>query len=275
MTAATLDEDDYIIGTNDAEIARLGLQHTVWKAASEAAWGRAGIKSGMTVMDIGAGPGYAAFDLARRVGPEGRVIAVDQSALFLDALREEADRHGLHNIETLECDLAELDWPRAICDVVWSRWCLSFLPDPDGALAGIDRALKPGGTFVALEYVDYRSVDMIPSSQVFRDFIEAVERSWRHYEGDPDIARRFPELFAGLGWTMMSTTPHIHATRPGETVWNWPFSWFEQAPGRLVELGFLTQEQADGFTHFIHERNEDPNSLMLTPMVLEAIARKP
>jgi ubiquinone/menaquinone biosynthesis C-methylase UbiE len=275
MTAATLEDDDYIIGANNAEIQRLGFQHQVWRSASQTAWERAGIKSGMTVMDIGCGPGYVAFDLAEIVGPAGRVIAVDQSPLFLDALREGAEARGLDNIDVVEADLAEFDWPEAVCDIAWSRWCLSFLPDPEGVMRGINRTLKPGGAFVAMEYVDYRTVDIIPSVQVFRDFIEAVERSWRHYQGEPNIGRRLPKYFADQGWALESAHPIMHAARPGQPMWNWPYSWFEQSPARMVELGFLTQGQADAFNQFIHERNADPDSLMLTPLVLEAIGRKP
>jgi ubiquinone/menaquinone biosynthesis C-methylase UbiE len=275
MTAATLKEDDYIIGVNNAEIDRLGFQHKVWRPASEIAWDRAGITTGMTVMDIGCGPGYVAFDLARRVGPTGRVIAIDQSSLFLDALRVGAEARGLDNIDVVEADLADFDWPAEVCDVVWSRWCLSFLPDPDGVMRGIDRTLKPGGAFVAMEYVDYRTVDIIPSTQVFRDFIDAVERSWRHYNGEPNIGRMLPEYFANNGWALESAHPIMHATRPGELMWSWPYSWFEQSPSRMVELGFLTQAQADEFWTFIHERNSDPTSMMLTPTVLEAVGRKP
>lgn len=275
MTAATLDDDDYIIGTNDVEIRRLGHQHSLWREAALAAWRRAGIKPGMTVLDVGCGPGYASFDLAQLVGPEGKVIAVDQSPVFLEALRSGAKHRGLENIETIESDLAKFEWPDNVCDAIWSRWCLCFVPDVDGALKGIDKALKPGGIFVSQEYVDYSSFNINPCEPIFEAFRDAVEASWRQYDGDPNVATRFPAAFAKLGWSIEAMLPIMHAARPGDVMWNWPVTWLEQAPDRMVELGFLTREQANEFGEFVTARKADPNTLLMTPMVLESIAHKP
>lgn len=275
MSTAVLEDDDYIIGANNQEIERLGLQHTVWREDALSAFRRAGIKPGMTVIDIGSGPGYAAFDLARLVGRTGRVIAVDQSRLFLEALEQGAHHRNIGNIEVVESDLADLDWDGFDCDVAWSRWCLSFVPDPASVMAGIDRALRPGGIFLAQEYADYDSLQMIPDSPAFLKFVKAVERSWRHFDGDPNVGRRFPEFFRDLGWRLHEARPIVHAARPGEAFWDWPVSWFEQAPARMVELGFLTPEEAREFEAFVEKRKADPASMMITPMVLEAIACKP
>ena len=271
---ATLDEDDYIIGTNDAEIRRLGFQHALWAEAAHAAWRRAGITQGMTVMDVGCGPGYAAFDLARLVGPNGRVIAVDQSERFLQSLEAGAEARGLANIETRCADLADFDWPDESCDAVWCRWVLSFFPDPDGALAGIARTLKPGGGLITQEYVDYRSFRIEPAEPVFERFIEAVSASWRHFGGDPDVARRFPKAMAATGLSIETMQPLIFSARPADPIWRWPVTWLEEAPDRLVELGFLSAADAAEFRTFIQARSEDPDALLMTPMVLDLTARK-
>src|SRR5262245_42646751 len=80
----TVAEREYVLGTKDDEIERLGLQHRVWRPRALDAWRRAGITVGQTVIDVGAGPGHAAIDLAGIVGPLGKVVAVDRSAHFLD-----------------------------------------------------------------------------------------------------------------------------------------------------------------------------------------------
>lgn len=275
MSAAELDQDDYIIGTDDAEVKRLGLQHSLWREAALGAWRRAGIRPGMTVLDLGCGPGYASFDLATLVGPEGKVVAIDQSAHFLDALMRGAEARGITNIETRKASIGSLDWPADAFDAVWTRWVLCFLPDPEAALAGINRSLRPGGCFVSQEYVDYRSFRMEPAEPVFDRFVDAVEASWRHFEGDPNIARRFPKAFAGLGWLIEEMQPEIHAARPSDAIWHWPASWLEESPRRLVELGFLSEADAGEFLAFVAARNADPDSLLMTPCVLTARARKP
>lgn len=275
MSDARLDDDDYIIGTDDIEVRRLGQQHAIWREAALAGWRRAGIRPGMTVMDVGSGPGYASFDLAQMVGPQGRVIAVDQSPRFLDALRQGAAQRGLENITCIDSDLAEMDWAQHACDVIWSRWCLCFVPNVPQVMAGIDKALKLGGRFIAQEYVDYRSFRIEPAEPVFERFIKAVRDSWVHFGGDPDIARKLPQMMAGLGWAPGEMTPIVHATRPGEWMWTWPTAWLDQSPSRLVELGFLKPGDAEAFRTFLACRTADPATLLITPMVLEVIGRKP
>jgi SAM-dependent methyltransferase len=75
-------ELEYVLGTADAEIRRLGMQHAVWRSDATRAWRIAGFRPGSTIIDVGCGPGFAALDLAELVGPTGRVHAIDQSARF-------------------------------------------------------------------------------------------------------------------------------------------------------------------------------------------------
>src|SRR5512137_941250 len=100
-------DNDYVLGTHDAEIERLGLQHRVWRPRALDAWQRAGLTAGQTVIDIGAGPGYASLDLAEIVGGTGRVMAVERSRRFLDALETMARQRGLANITTIEADVVD------------------------------------------------------------------------------------------------------------------------------------------------------------------------
>ena len=58
-------ERDYVLGTHDEEIARLGLQHRVWRPTVLECWQRAGISRGNKVVDVGAGPGFASNGVGR------------------------------------------------------------------------------------------------------------------------------------------------------------------------------------------------------------------
>jgi len=150
-------EHEYVLGTGDVEIRRLGIQHAAWREIAQAAWDRAGIARGHTVVDLGCGPGYATLDLAERVGPGGRVIAIDKSRRFLDHLRAQAKVRGLSNIECLERDLDADPLPARCADHVWSRWVFIFVRHPRELLARATAMLRPGGALVLHEYVDYAS----------------------------------------------------------------------------------------------------------------------
>ena len=79
-----MSNDDYVLGTHDAEITRLGIQHRVWRPHMLDAWMRAGMTSGSRVIDFGAGPWFGTLDAAEIVGPQGEVVAIERSTNFLD-----------------------------------------------------------------------------------------------------------------------------------------------------------------------------------------------
>ncbi len=62
----------------------------------------AGIGAGMSVLDIGCGPGAVSFMLSRRVGPSGRVFAVDSNPQMLEAAQANARRAGVSNVTFIE-----------------------------------------------------------------------------------------------------------------------------------------------------------------------------
>ena len=97
-------QQDYVLGTHDDEIMRLGLQHRVWRARVLASWQAAEIGPRQTVLDVGCGPGYAALDLAELVGPSGAVIAIDKSERFLDALGRMRQQYWISNITVYKTD---------------------------------------------------------------------------------------------------------------------------------------------------------------------------
>jgi ubiquinone/menaquinone biosynthesis C-methylase UbiE len=267
-------ERDYVLGTGDPEIARLGLQHAVWRERALGAWRRAGVKRGRTVVDLGCGPGYAALDLAEIVGPTGKVIAVDRSHRFLEALGRAAAARGFTNIENVEADVNDLRLPERSVDVVWCRWLLIFTPDPEGVVARVAPVLKPGGALVLHEYGEYRTWRLAPRSEAHDRLVDAVVASWRAHGGDADVALRLPAAFRANGLRVEHLQPHIDAATPSDFVWSWAAAYVETGTKRLVELGFLDAEVADRVRSDWAAAEADPTSLMITPLVLEVVGRK-
>ena len=122
-------ERDYVLGTHEEELARLGLQHRVWRPVVLDCWQRAGITVGKRVLDVGAGPGYAAIDLAEIVGPTGEVVALERSQNFIRALETTCRARSLANVKIHELDLMKDDLPKGDYDFAWCRWVVSFVND--------------------------------------------------------------------------------------------------------------------------------------------------
>ncbi|HEX8571434.1 MAG TPA: methyltransferase domain-containing protein [Allosphingosinicella sp.] len=263
---------DYVLGTHDEEVARLGLQHQVWRPQVLDAFRRVGIGPGATVVDVGAGPGFASTDLAEIVGPDGRVIALERSRRFLDALEERARGLGLANIEASERDVAESGFGEGFADACWCRWLLSFVADPRRTVGHIASALKPGGRAVFHEYADYRAWRTLPPDPDLERFRTLVIQSWRDSGGEPDIGLQLPGWLALEGLEIVEVRPLIHIVRKGDPVWEWPASFMASGAGRLAELGYVEAGEAERLATALDRLPQD--SWMTTPLVLEVIARR-
>ncbi len=273
MTATT--ERDYVLGTHDDEIERLGLQHRVWRPRALDAWRRAGFTVGQTIMDVGCGPGYASVDLAEIVGTQGRVVAIDRSRRFMEVLGAARRNRGLHQIDPIELDLDETDIPAgavADADGAWARWIFAFLKNPRLAVQRVASAVRPGGSLVIHEYFDYGTWRLAPRVLDIEDFVVAVMQSWRADGGEPDIALDLPRWLVEFGFEIRTLQPIVDIVQPSNYVWRWPQSFVEVNLRRLVELGRMAPDRARVIARAVSEAEATPHTYMITPAVLEIVA---
>jgi ubiquinone/menaquinone biosynthesis C-methylase UbiE len=112
------------------------------------------VAEGTTVADIGAGGGWFTMRLARRVGPNGKVYAVDVQRLMIEAISRRIEREGLSNIVTPV--LGEYDDPKlpanARADAVLIVDALPEMEDPVLLLKNVARTLKPQGRIGIINY---------------------------------------------------------------------------------------------------------------------------
>ncbi len=275
MTRPNTPKDrDYLLGTHDAEIERLGMQHRVWRPRVLDAWKRAGITVGSRVVDAGAGPGWATFDLAEIVGPGGHVHALERSERYIEHIEATAEARGFANIAAANLDLVTDRLPVLGADAFWIRWVLAFVSDAPKVVKKLADTLKPGGIAVIHEYLDYATWSMAPRTpalEAFRDFVIA---DWRKSGGEPDIARTFPEILSAAGLKIREMRPIIDVINPGNFVWQWPAGFLDGYPDHLVESGKVDRAWADRVREEFAAANANPEAVMVTPLVLEVIAEK-
>lgn len=111
-----------------------------------------GLRSGMTVADVGAGNGEWAVEFARRVGPAGRVFATEISADRLDDIRKAAAAASLDNVVAVEATDSTSGLPEACCDAILMRHVYHHLTRPEATLASLRAALKPGGQMIVIDF---------------------------------------------------------------------------------------------------------------------------
>jgi SAM-dependent methyltransferase len=111
-----------------------------------------GLKPGMTVAEVGAGTGYVALRMAKRVGPGGQVYANDLQPEMLDKLRQNAVKAGLANVRTVLGGETDPKLPAGRMDLIILVDVYHEFSQPQKMLQGIRAALKPDGRLVLLEY---------------------------------------------------------------------------------------------------------------------------
>jgi SAM-dependent methyltransferase len=121
----------------------------------------AAVRAGYRVLDIATGSGEPALTAARAVGQSGRVVAVDMSPGMLAIARERIDAAGLKNVDLVESDAESLRLDAHSFDAALCRWGLMFMPDLDGVVRGLHRALKPGGHFATAVWSAAAKVPML------------------------------------------------------------------------------------------------------------------
>ena len=110
------------------------------------------IGAGARVLDMAAGAGGQSVAAARRVGPDGRVLATDLSPVILERAQRRFERAGLANAATRAMDGENLTVEPSSFDAVISRLGIIYLPDRAAALASARRALRPGGRLSVIVY---------------------------------------------------------------------------------------------------------------------------
>jgi SAM-dependent methyltransferase len=229
---------------------------------------------GQRLLDIGCGPGYASFDLADVVGPDGAIVALDRSARFLEAGRAGAAARRQDWIAFREVDLDEGELGVPAADGAWVRWVFAFLRRPRALLERIHAALRPGARLVVHEYFDYGIWRLVPRSAAFEDFVAAVMGSWRAAGGEPDIALPLLSWLSEVGFRLEVTEPVLWAVGPRDFIWRWPAAFVETGVERLVETGRLAPHAARNILDALAAAAADPLAKMITPGVLEIVATR-
>ena len=111
------------------------------------------IPSGATVLDLGCGAGLDALIAARRVGPAGKVIAVDFSAAMLERARQAGAEAGVSNLELREAGAEQLPIADQEIDVALVNGIFNLNPARNAIFHELARVVRRGGTAFAAELI--------------------------------------------------------------------------------------------------------------------------
>lgn len=267
------EHNTYILGTDAEELYRLGLQHQIWAEETQHGWKLAKFNAGQTILDLGCGPGFCSKELAFLTGPSGKVIGVDKSEYYIAHLKATARLHHL-NIEAIAADFNDMNLQKEGLDGMYCRWAMAWLPNPKDILANVVQALKPGGKMVIHEYSHWATHQTEPQKSGLSKAIAAALKSFKDSEGVIDIGRELPRILQELGMKIVSTRPMAKLATPKDTAWQWPKSFYESYFPRLVQPGYLSEEEVAEALQDLHTLEHTTGSSIFCPMMVEIIAQK-
>lgn len=198
MFAEVKKDESYILSTGKVGQKSLALQQKYLSKISLDLLKKANIQPGMVAYDIGCGAGSMTVHLAKQVGPSGCVIAVDASAEQLEATRNAVRQAGLNNVKFIQADILQFEsLPKQPGDVVYSRFVLMHLPNPQCALENMYSLLKEGGV-LALQEPTWSTVNTNYPDSFLHEYRDAVIQLGNAKGLDYNIGRKLPKMSLSL-----------------------------------------------------------------------------
>ena len=202
------------------------------------------LRPGVSLLDVGCGPGTITADLAARIAP-GRVTAIELTGAALDLARAEAESRGQSNISFVTSDVHALDFPDDTFDVVHAHQVLQHVGDPVQALRELRRVCAPGGV-VAARDADYAGFIWFPRLPALDRWMTLYDRAARANGGEPDAGRRLLSWARAAGFGDVTATGSMWCFATPEAREWWGGMWAD----RIVESALARQLVDSGMATF-------------------------
>jgi SAM-dependent methyltransferase len=261
----------YALATGAAADYRLRLLHRLYGPGTWRVLLDAGLRPGMHVADLGCGVGMVTALLTELVGPEGHVVGIDFSGAQLAQARERLRPLG-NNASFVEASATDTGLPPGSFDLVYCRFLLIHLPDPEGALREMASLLKPDGILVC------EDGDLTNSGSEPPSALDAFADLWGRLgpvKGvDYTLGRRLFQMVRAAGFPAPEITFNQPVAARGETKRFLELSVAEAGPA-FIDAGLITAEELERTLAEMQRMNEDETVLALMPRMAQVWAKKP
>ena len=249
--------------------------HTWRTAENSAGYLLPHLRPGLSLLDVGCGPGTITADLALLVAP-GEVVGIDASSAVVEQASASAAGSGLSNLRFEVGDLFALEYADASFDVVHLHQVLQHLGDPVGALVALRRVLGVDGVLAARDS-DYSAFTWAPADPVLDRWLELYLAVTAHNGHDARIGPRLMghALEAGFGSVEVSSSTWTYAD-PESRAW-WGGLWadrvrFSRFGEQAVEYGLSSADELESIAAAWLRWAGAPDAVFVIPHV-EILAR--
>lgn len=272
---ATESRRDYVLGHGSEEHRRLILQSRFIGELTEIVFARAGLASGMRVLDVGCGAGDVSFLAAAFVGASGSVLGIDQSPESVSLATERAKEAGLGNVR-FEVSLIEAFRDGGPFDALVGRLVLLYLRDPAEVLGQLASLVRPGGViaFQEMEMTTARAVPEVPLfAQCGRWIVEAFTRAGV----ETSMGSRLRSIFlrAGLPEPQMITGGRVEGSAESP-IFEWLAGTLRSLLPMIEKTGVATREEIgiDTLAERLRAAVVEKDAVVHAPLFVGAWTRK-
>lgn len=135
------------------------------------------IRPGEKIADFGCGPGFFSIPMGQKVGPNGKIYALDIRPEALEATRSKAKLYQLFNVEPTRADL-EMERGSGIKDRSVDKVIISNIlfqvENREAVIVEISRILRGGGSVLAIEWNDNDPSHPIPASKIDKESLKSL-----------------------------------------------------------------------------------------------------
>lgn len=185
--------NQYIIKGGEEGKSRLNVLADVLKSSTRQLLESVGDLNGKRLLDVGCGGGHVSLLASQLVGPEGHVTAIDFDQEIIRLAAADAKESGIENVTYRSMDAYELEYENEF-DVVYSRFLLSHLQQPEVVLNKMARSVVKGGS-VIVEDIDFSGHFCHPSSDAFSAYVNYYCTISRNNSQNPYIGLALPSMF--------------------------------------------------------------------------------
>ena len=265
--------EDYVLGVSEYELNRLEFQHAVWKEVTDSFLEKLNIQKGWKILDVGSGPGFVSFEFLEKAGEKGEVTTLEPSEYYLNYFVNKCKENGWHNTKSILDLVEDAELPENYYDLIFARWVIAFVPNPDLFLDKLVKSLAPGGTIALMDYA-YEGLSLFPRGGAFENMADTVRAYWKHGGGDPYIGAKLPKMFKERNIELLHYHPVVLAGGPNSGVFQWAGKFFDVHIQQMIDMGIIDQKSGDAMLNDWNEHKQNPDTIFFSPILVNAAGKK-
>jgi ubiquinone/menaquinone biosynthesis C-methylase UbiE len=261
-----MNNENYAIRGGKEGYDRLKILSKILEPTTGKLFKRLGIAPGMRCLDVGCGTGDVSRLLAWCVKDTGKVEGWDIDEYCIETARMEAAKKGFDQIEFRKLDILAVAGESKF-DVVYARFLLSHLPDPEKVIKALRDHLRPNGLLI-LEDVEFRGHFCYPDFDAFRDYVNLYSKVVKLKGGNANIGIKLPRMLTDARFTNVGVKVYQHSALTGDVKLMAGLT-LENIGDSLLAANIISEYELKDLIRKLNSYARHDNTLMSLPRIVQ------